>query len=162
MEWIRRHPWTALLVWALLTTAGCVGAYIAGTANPGVWTPPPRASIAPAASSVASARPTLPAPTWAPSTAVVLPASPDDVPPWTDPPGIKRDPDMEVCRSINTTCGGYYNQDRCKKGPTSWTALLTPGQVNCVVAAQGLLDIRQRVRWIQNCAPAEIHCQEPH
>ena len=91
---------------------------------------------------------------------IVLPASPDDVPTWANQSGVPRDPDGEVCRSINTTCGGFYDQSRCKKGPKSWTTLLTPGQVNCVVAAQGLLNDLDRVRWIQNCAPT-INCQVP-
>lgn len=104
-----------------------------------------------------SAAPTSPLPV----VTLHLPASPDDVPTWVDPVGVARDPDMEVCRSINTSCGGFYDQSRCKKGPRSWTAILTPGEVNCVVAAQGLVDGDLRVRWIRNCAP-KIDCRFPY
>ena len=116
------------------------------------------------ASASASVRATPSAPSWVPpqpmppSVGVVLPAS-STVSVFPAPAGITNY-DGEVCRSINTTCGGFYDQSRCTKSPKSWTALLTPGQVNCVIAAQGLLDSLTRVRWIQNCAP-EIDCKVP-
>ncbi len=86
---------------------------------------------------------------------VVLPSSPDEV---SAAAGIT-DYDLEVCRSVNTTCIGLFDrQARCSRGPTSWTAVLTPGQVNCVIAAQGLLSRDDRAAWIRNC-DARINCR---
>jgi hypothetical protein len=163
MKWTRDHQLATLSGWAVLTTLGCVAAYAAGRAHPGVWVPKPSVAASASAAIAASAprHAPAPSPSAARRTALVLPASPDDVPPWNDWIGVKRDPDMEVCRSINTSCGGFYDQDRCRKGPKSWTAILTPGQVNCVVAAQGLVDEVERAYWIQSCAP-EINCRVPH
>jgi hypothetical protein len=75
------------------------------------------------------------------------------------PPAGVTDLDMEVCRSINTTCGGFWPQSRCRKSKKSWTARLTSEQVNCIIAAQGLLDVQYRAEWIRECGAFD--CRNP-
>lgn len=74
------------------------------------------------------------------------------------PAGVT-DLDGEVCRSINTTCGGFWPQARCRKSKKSWTARLTAQQVNCIIAAQGLLDEAYRAVWITGCGAFD--CRYP-
>jgi len=164
---VRDHQVAVMLLWAVATLAACgLAFYVGMTTGRDMLRsakPAPSASTSAAEATKISPVPgssvdgVLLAPPL-PTSAIILPKSPDDVPAW-DPPGVKRDPDMEVCRSINTSCSGTYNQDLCK-GSRGWSTILTPGQVNCVVAAQGLAYSRDRVRWIQNCAPV-IHCRMP-
>jgi hypothetical protein len=84
---------------------------------------------------------------------------PRQVIPQVPPPRNMAEPDMEVCRSINTTCAGFWAQEKCTKSASSWTALLTESQVNCVVAAQGLAQIGERASWLRSCGL--VACNAP-
>jgi hypothetical protein len=144
-------------VWIVLICLGsAIGGFLGGTLSfPNrVPTMPDRPIMT--VSATTSAAPSAPRVSlnWRPSTAVAPPV-PEMIPP---PAGIKvKDLDIEVCRSINTTCGGFFDQTRCDKGPRSWTALLPISHVNCIIAAQGLVSCQDRARWIQACEPT-INC----
>jgi hypothetical protein len=88
---------------------------------------------------------------------------PPPAPPPTDTPRLdpSANPDLEVCRALNTTCIGPQTrlcQDLWLKGHVGWSHLLTESQINCVVAAQGLARREDRAAWIRHCG-TDIPCQ---
>jgi hypothetical protein len=90
------------------------------------------------------------------------PREPFTGPPPGDLPALRPDmnPDLEVCRSLNTTCKGPQThpcQDLWMPSNVGWSKMLSLPQTECIIAAQGLVTRDDRAAWIRHCG-TDIVC----